>query len=357
MLIRKHLFSFFYRSTRFLARIITSLYQFLFNKKQDLESIVEFGDRNLVKIDKFIGGLAYQFAIPGNLDVEVFGLKFKSPIIASSFKSDKNLIGIWLRLGLGGAILKTIMKEERLGNSRPRLQQVRLERQSCLVNALGLPGEGVEKFSKEIFDNSLWNHSKPIGLSIGGENLDDYIQTFNVLEKLSNKLKSGDYFFELNISCPNTDTGSTIGENIDELETLINHIKAKNDSVLSVKISPDWNNDHLKKIGEVIKSKEKMIINAGNTQFKTVKYLGFENGSLPRGGGGLSGVAIFPRTLELINLFNDMNLKIMATGGISTIHHLNAVRDAGASLYGLATALIMDPYCIPKINYALSRGK
>jgi len=267
------------------------------------------------------------------------------------------LIGIWLRLGLGGAILKTIMKEERLGNSRPRLQQVRLERQSCLVNALGLPGEGVEKFSKEIFDNSLWNHSKPIGLSIGGENLDDYIQTFNVLEKLSNKLKSSDYFFELNISCPNTDTGSTIGENIDKLETLINHIKAKNDSVLSVKISPDWNNDHLKKIGEVIKSKEKMIINAGNTQFKTVKYLGFENGSLPRGGGGLSGVAIFPRTLELINLFNDMNLKIMATGGISTIHHLNAVRDAGASLYGLATALIMDPYCIPKINYALSRGK
>ncbi|MDA9935456.1 hypothetical protein N9C41_02615 [Candidatus Marinimicrobia bacterium] len=357
MLIRKHLFSFFYRSTRFLARIITSLYQFTFNKKQDLESIVEFGDRNLVKIDKFIGGLAYQFAIPDNLDVEVFDLKFKSPIIASSFKSDKNLIGIWLRLGLGGAILKTIMKEERLGNSRPRLQQVRLERQSCLVNALGLPGEGVEKFSKEIFDNSLWNHSKPIGLSIGGENLDDYIQTFNVLEKLSNKLKSSDYFFELNISCPNTDTGSTIGENIDKLETLINHIKAKNDSVLSVKISPDWNNDHLKKIGEVIKSKEKMIINAGNTQFKTVKYLGFENGSLPRGGGGLSGVAIFPRTLELINLFNDMNLKIMATGGISTIHHLNAVRDAGASLYGLATALIMDPYCIPKINYALSRGK
>jgi len=357
VLIRKHLFSFFYRSTRFLARIITSLYQFLFNKKQDLESIVEFGDRNLVKIDKFIGGLAYQFAIPDNLDVEVFDLKFKSPIIASSFKSDKNLIGIWLRLGLGGAILKTIMKEERLGNSRPRLQQVRLERQSCLVNALGLPGEGVEKFSKEIFDNSLWNHNKPIGLSIGGENLDDYIQTFNVLEKLSNKLKSSDYFFELNISCPNTDTGSTIGENIDELESLINHIKAKNDSVLSVKISPDWNNDHLKKIGEVIKSKEKMIINAGNTQFKTVKYLGFENGSLPRGGGGLSGVAIFPRTLELINLFNDMNLKIMATGGISTIHHLNAVRDAGASLYGLATALIMDPYCIPKINYALSRGK
>lgn len=355
MIIRKYLFSFFYRSTRFLARLITSFYQFVFNKKQDLESIVDFGDRNLVKIDKYFGSVAYQFAIPENLDVEVFDLKFKSPIIASSFKSDKNLVGIWLKLGLGGAILKTIMKEKRIGNSKPRLQQVRLMRQACLVNALGLPGEGVESFAEAIFDNPLWNHNKPIGLSIGGENLNDYIKTFNVLEKMSSKLKSSNYFFELNISCPNTDTGSTIGENIDELEMLINHIRLKNDSMVSVKISPDWSNDHLKKIGEVLNSKEKMIINAGNTQFKTIKYLGFKNGSLPRGGGGLSGVAIFPRTLELVNLFNDMNLKIMATGGISTIHHLNAVKDAGASLYGLATALIMDPYCIPKINYALSQ--
>ena len=45
----------------------------------------------------------------------------------------------------------------------------------------------------------------------------------------------------------------------------------------------------------------------------------------------------------------------MATGGISTIHHLNAVRDAGASLYGMATSLIMDPYCIPRINQKLSK--
>ena len=42
MIIRKYLFSFFYRVTRFLARIITSLYQFIFNKKQDLTK--QFGE-------------------------------------------------------------------------------------------------------------------------------------------------------------------------------------------------------------------------------------------------------------------------------------------------------------------------
>ena len=34
----------------------------------------------------------------------------------------------------------------------------------------------------------------------------------------------------------------------------------------------------------------------------------------------------------------------------------DAARDAGATLFGMATSLIMDPYCIPKINYNLSKG-
>ena len=356
MIFRKYLFSFFYRSSRICVRLISSFFQFIFGKKQDLESIIEFGDKSLVKIDKYLGSLAYSFPIPKNVDVEIYGLRFESPLIASSFKSNKELIGIWLKLGLGGAILKTMMKEERIGNTRPRLQQVRLERQACIVNALGLPGEGIENFSKSMVNSSLWNHNKPLGFSIGGASLEDYLVTFDVLENRIKSLGFNNYFFELNISCPNTDSGSCIGDNIDQLESLIDHIRRKSSSVVSVKISPDWSNEHLMKIGEVLNSKEKMIINAGNTQYKTIDYLGLNKSSLPRFGGGLSGVAIFPRTLELVNLFKDMDLKIMATGGISTIHHLKAVKNAGASLYGLATALIMDPYCVPKINYKLSRG-
>ena len=356
MIFRKYLFSFIYKSSRIFVKLISSLFQFIFGNKQDLESIVDFGDKNLVKIDKYLGSLAYVFPIPKNLDVEIYDLRFESPLIASSFKSDKELIGIWLKLGLGGAILKTMMKEPRVGNTRPRLQQVRLERQACIVNALGLPGEGIESFSESMVNSSLWSHNKPLGFSIGGESLEDYLVTFDVMEGTISKQRFTNYFFELNISCPNTDSGSCIGDNIHELESLIDHIRTKSSSVVSIKISPDWSNEHLINIGEVINSKEKMIINAGNTQFKTIEYLGLNKSSLPRGGGGLSGVAIFPRTLELVNLFKDMNLKIMATGGISTIHHLMAVKNAGASLYGLATALIMDPYCVPKINHKLSRA-
>ena len=46
--------------------------------------------------------------------------------------------------------------------------------------------------------------------------------------------------------------------------------------VISIKVSPDWEDEHLKSIGDIILAKEKMIVNAGNTQFKTIEYLGLK---------------------------------------------------------------------------------
>ena len=43
----------------------------------------------------------------------------------------------------------------------------------------------------------------------------------------------------------------------------------------------------------------------------------------------------------------------MATGGISNVNHLNALQNAGASLFGMATSLVLDPYCIPRINQTI----
>ena len=70
-------------------------------------------------------------------------------------------------------------------------------------------------------------------------------------------------------------------------------------------------------------------------------------------GGGLSGAPIFKRTLEMVDLFSNFKNPIMATGGISSIHHVNAAKNVGASLFGMATGLVLNPYCIPKINSSL----
>ena len=149
-IIRKHIFSILYRLFRFLVKNIVFGYQKISQNNKDLESIVEFGDKNLIRINRHLGKLAFNFVIPKGLELELFDLSFKSPLVAASFKTEKNLLDIWLKLGLGGATYKTVMKNKRLGNSRPRLQQIRLEREQCLVNALGLPGLGIKSFTKEV---------------------------------------------------------------------------------------------------------------------------------------------------------------------------------------------------------------
>jgi len=351
--IRKNLFSILYRLVRFFTKNIVHAFQKLSLKDKDLESIVDFGDRNLIRVNNYIGRLAFKFKIPQGLETDLFGLRFQSPLVAASFKSEQGLLDIWMKLGLGGATYKTVMKNERIGNNRPRLQQIRLERSQCLVNALGLPGSGVEAFTSEILDSSLWEYNRPLGISVGGENLNEYYSNFNKIEASINGHVPNMYFYELNISCPNTDSGKCVGDDLLSIEKLVDHVRENCSSVISLKISPDWSDDHLKNIGDIIRARDKIIVNAGNTQFKTINALGLKKGQLPRNGGGLSGVAIFPRTLKMIHIFSDLKIPIMATGGISTIDHLRAAKQAGANLFGMATALIMDPYCIPKINYQL----
>ena len=350
---RKYLFSILYRLVRFLVKSIVFGYQKVLLKNRDLESIVNFGDKNLIRINKYFGNFAYGFSIPKNIGLDVFDLKFESPLVAASFKTEKDLLGIWLKLGLGGAIFKTIMKDERIGNERPRMQQVRLERQPCIVNALGLPGKGIDSFLKEIIFSPLWEYERPLGISIGGEDFGEYVYGFDKIEKSIHNKVPDNYFYEINISCPNTDTGMSLGDDLVSLEKLTDHLRSNCSAVISLKVSPDWSNEHLRNIGEIIRQKEKMFVNAGNTQFRSIDSLGLKKNQLSRAGGGLSGVAIFPRTLEMIHLYKDMNINIMATGGVSTIHHLQAAKNSGASLVAMATALIMDPYCIPKINYEL----
>jgi Dihydroorotate dehydrogenase len=108
--IRKNIFSILYRFVRFTTKNIVFLFQKILMQNRDLESIVDFGDKNLIRINNYFGSLAFNFEIPGGLDTDLFGLKFRSPLVAASFKSEQGLLDIWIKLGLGGATYKTIRK-------------------------------------------------------------------------------------------------------------------------------------------------------------------------------------------------------------------------------------------------------
>ena len=348
---RVKLLSSIYVSIRFVLTKCLYLIQFIFLKNKNLEPAVVVGDKILSSFSIF-GKIIYDFKIPKHLEIEIYNLIFPSPIVGASFKSEKNILEMWLRMGIGGLIFKTIMQNPQNGNPEPRLQDVIINGEKGILNSLGLPGPGVEKFITLLKKSKVWNYNRPIGISIGGHDKTEYINNIKLIDE-SIKEYNDKYFYELNISCPNTKNGKTITEDLSTLETILQETKKMTNKVISVKVTPDASDQTLKNIGEICSSFDHILINAGNTQYKTPEDVGINplNFSMP--GGGLSGPFLFKRTLEMVSLFSQFQLPIMATGGISSIHHIRQARALGASLFGMATSLVLDPYCIPNMNSKL----
>ena len=320
-------------------------------RPRDLETAVKLGDKGLGTFFIF-KKIIFGFSIPNGNDVDIYGLKFPSPLVGASFKADKNILDMWLQMGIGSVIFKTVMKEESIGNPRPRLQDVEINGDKGIFNSLGLPGPGIKKFSSDIKDHILWSYNRPLGISIGGDSINDYVE--NIIQIHQSLLDHNyQYFYELNISCPNTQNGQTICEEPTSLNDLLSLLKETILQPISIKVSPDVSNTTLNEIGEICQSFDRIFINAGNTQYRSRSDVNIDKGNFSMEGGGLSGMSIFNRTIEMVNLFSKFSIPIMATGGISRIEHVQALKKSGASLFGMATSLVLDPYCIPKINRQL----
>jgi dihydroorotate dehydrogenase len=328
-------------------------------QERDLEDAVLYGNKKLKNIEPYVGWLAYDFPIPEGIGVHLYDLHFPSPLTLASFKDDLKVVEIWLRLGLGGATLKTILKEVSQGNPRPRLQEIIVDGQTGLLNALGLPGEGVAGLVQSLRESSLFTYGRPIGISIGGHTTSEYQDNFLELHRFLSSLGDISYYFELNISCPNTPYGQdmTKSPHLLEshlLESLLQFMRKNSDDVIGVKLSPDQSNQDLLVYAEVIKSVEKTYVNLGNAPYRKCSDVGLPEQAISVGGGGLSGPGIFKRTLEMTTILAPMKMPIVATGGVSTVFHVKALQAKGALLMGMATAVVQDPYRIPRINRALA---
>jgi dihydroorotate dehydrogenase len=230
-------------------------------QQRDLEDAVLYGTRRLKEIDSYAGWLAYDFPIPQGIGVRLYDLYFPSPLTLASFKDDLKVVEIWLRFGLGGATLKTILKEASQGNPRPRLQEIIVDGQTGLINALGLPGEGVAGLIQSLQGSSLVTYSRPIGISIGGHMITEYQDNFLELHRFLSSLGDISYFFELNISCPNTPDGQDMTKLPHLLESLLQFMRKHSDDVIGVKLSPDQSNQDLVVFAELIRSVEKTYVN------------------------------------------------------------------------------------------------
>lgn len=289
-----------------------------------------------------------------NIKQSLFSLDYHSPITFAAFEGHLDTLQFWLNLGCGGGCLKTIKYQPELGNEKPRIQSIFLNNQEHLLNALGLPGPGVHQLINIINAHSISNASQPIGISIGGHSLDEYKKTFDVVFTEEKNLFR-QLYYEVNISCPNTSTGKSIHDELNQLDNLIAYMRSKSKKVIVIKISPDANDENICEIAEIIQGHNEVTINAGNTQYKKCEELQLPTGAISIGGGGFSGPQLFKRTCQVAKLLSQFKLPIIATGGITTADQIIELQRYNVAIVGLATQLVKNPFSIVRLNKELDQ--
>ena len=228
------IFGFGYKLIRYLAKCWCYVYQFITRKPRDLESVVLFGHKLITRCKQMHVPLYIGNAKPNTLhEVHIHDLTFANPITFSAYEAHIDLLTLFFRLGIGGGCFKTMMPQPRLGNKRPRLQEVRINETPALLNAMGLPGKGAQHAIDEILSSALLTYNRPLGLSIGGESLDEYKETFSIYNNVINH-HLHPFYYEINMSCPNTDKGKQLSEDITILEQLIQFMRQETQRVISV---------------------------------------------------------------------------------------------------------------------------
>ncbi|GAH16309.1 unnamed protein product, partial [marine sediment metagenome] len=129
-----------------------------------------------------------------DLSIDLGFMKLKNPVIAASGTFGYGIeFTPFIDLNhLGGFVVKGLYYSPREGNPPPRL----VETPSGLINAIGLQGIGVKRFSEEILPR-LINYNTSIIINVCGEHEDEYAA---VVDHLNHQ--PGIAAYELNISCP-----------------------------------------------------------------------------------------------------------------------------------------------------------
>ena len=322
---------------------------------KDLERAIIIGDNlnHLLMNSPF--RYFFKFKIPVNIDTKLYDLSFPSPLIAASFKDDVSSLYQWQLMGLGGMTYKTVLKSPSDGNKRPRIQEIKYNGGYGLLNSLGLPTKGVEYFVNHLENKKLLSFNRPIGISIGGNSEEEYLEVFRSVHSKVASSSFNQFFYEINISCPNTDDGKCLSDDIQGLSALLNNMRASCSNVIIVKVSPDNTKENILEICEALSVVEKCAINLGNTKYITAESVGLNQKTFSKEGGGLSGSGLFETTLKHVELVSSrFNIPIIATGGISSYNDVQAVLGKGATLAGMASQLVIDPFQIPLINSKLS---
>lgn len=238
---------------------------------------------------------------------------------------------------------KTVTLSPRAGNPPPRI----LETTGGMINAIGLPGPGLQVFVERELPRLL-GLPRPLIFSIGGFSAEEYATLAVGLREALDERTSRPHWvgrvgLELNISCPNVHSGcASIGADPDETGGVVEAVRSVWPGLLVAKLTP--NVTDVVAIGRAAVAAGADALSAVNTYKGLVidretlrPYLGNVT-------GGLSGPAVKPLALRVVyELFASVDVPLIGMGGVATVQDVVDFISCGATLVAVGSATFRDP--------------
>ena len=228
---------------------------------------------------------------------------------------------------IGVMTTKSIGLAPRLGYREPVLSQYA---PGCFVNAVGLTNPGAAR-SAELFADLEIPADRFLLTSIFGGSIEEFVEVARILAPYSDGL-------ELNLSCPHADGyGVAMGQDPGLVQEITAAVKAAVDIPVVPKLTP--NVDNIAEIAEAAVAGGADALCAINT-IGPGYFSAHGQPVLSNGLGGLSGKGVLPIGLKCVQeIAERVAVPIIGCGGISCADDAKAFQSAGASIFGVGSAL------------------
>ena len=277
--------------------------------------------------------------------IELCGVALAGPVLNGSGTFD----ALAARRAFGDSLLehfpfhafvsKTITLAPRQGNPPPRLW----ETPAGLINSIGLPNKGLEGFIAGDLPE-LAELPVPLIVSVMGFSRDELA---TLVQRVGERDEVA--LIELNVSCPNVETGLVMGADPAETAHAVERVRPLTDRPLIVKLTPNANDP-----AAVARAAEGAGADAVSL-INTLKGMALDpRTSQPWLGGitgGVSGPAVRAIALHQVRaVAASVSVPIVGMGGIESGADALAFLAAGASAVAVGTASFRDPLAAARIR-------
>jgi dihydroorotate dehydrogenase (NAD+) catalytic subunit len=286
-----------------------------------------------------------------DLTLDLDGLRLEHPVLNGSGTFD----AIAAQRAFGAALLdafpfsafvsKTITVQPRAGNPPPRI----FETPSGMVNSIGLPNKGLDGFCEQDLPR-LAGLSVPLIVSVMGTSHGEFAR---LVEGVGGHAEVA--ALELNVSCPNVESGLIVGQQPEETLSLVRALRSRTDKPLIVKLTPNVADPSVVALaaeqgGADAVSLVNTLEATGMTPATLEPWLGGGSGGMS--GPGLRAFAV----AQVRKVAAAVSIPVIGMGGIESGADALEFLAAGASAVAVGTANFRDPLVGNRVRGELEAG-